>query len=113
MKDQSEQNQAAIEEPPKEEQVRDYPLKGIPNIDFYQKTYGKSCGNNDEKAVKVFKEYENQDRVRRVKAELIGMSLGKVSPELCEKILGKSRKAKYENWEKWAAMMIATFNSKR
>lgn len=90
-----------------------YPVKGIPNLDFYRKTYAKSCGENDDKAARVFREFENQDRVRKVKGELIAISQSKVSPILCEKILGRSRPVKLGSWEKWALMMIAVIGSKR
>ena len=97
-----------------EQQVKpDYPVKGLPNLDFYQKTYGKSCGNNDDRAGRVFKEYENNDRIKRVKAELIAISQSKVSPELCERIMGKTRKAKFGTWEKWAIMLINVISSGR
>jgi len=106
------------QETPSEEQETtviqtEYTVKGIPNLDFYRKTYARSCGENDEKAVKIFKEFENTDRVRRVRTELVAVSLGKVSPELCEKILGKNRIVKHESWTRWATMMIAAINSKR
>ncbi len=103
----SENNQSEPQE------KKDYPMKGIPNLDFYQKTYGRSCGNNDDKAGRVFKEYENADRIKRVKAELIAMSQGKVSPVLCERILGKTRYVKFGSWEKWAIMLINVIQSQR
>lgn len=91
----------------------EYPIKGIPTIDFYCKTYARSCGDNDQKAIRIFKEYENQDRVRKLRAELSGVTQSKVSPILLERILGKIRPVKSQSWEKWAQMMIASLNSAR
>lgn len=92
---------------------RDYPVKGIPNLEFYRRTYARSCGDNDDKAVRICKEFESQDRNRKIKSELISISQGNVSPLLLDRILGKNRPIKYLSWEKWALMMLATFNSKR
>jgi hypothetical protein len=93
--------------------TKEYPVKGIPNLDFYRRTYARSCGENDDKAVRVCKEYESQDRNRKIKVELAQISQGNVSPILLEKILGKNRPVKSGSWEKWALMMLATYNSKR
>lgn len=93
--------------------IKDYPVKGIPNLDFYRKTYARSCGENDDKAVRICKEYESADRNRKIKAELVAISQDKVSPILLEKIMGKVRPAKHASWVKWALFMLATFNSKR
>ena len=95
------------------ENAKDYPVKGIPNLDFYRKSYARSCGDNDDKAVRICKEYESQDRNRKIRSELIAVSQGNVSPILLERILGKNRPVKYHSWEKWALMMLAIFNSKR
>lgn len=94
-------------------EMKDYPMKGIPNLDFYRKTYARSCGDNDDKAVRICKEFESQDRNRKIKMELIAVSQGNVSPILLDRVLGANRPAKYTSWEKWAFMMLATFNSKR
>jgi len=93
--------------------VKNYPVKGIPNLDFYRKTYARSCSENDDKAVRICKEFESQDRNRKIKSELISISQGNVSPLLLDRILGKNRPIKFVSWEKWALMMLATFNSKR
>jgi hypothetical protein len=103
-----ENNSLEVTEPPK-----DYPLKGIPNLDFYRRTYARSCGENDQKAVRICKEFESPDRVRKIKTELASISQGNCSPELLERIMGKSRAIRSGSWEKWAFMMIAGFNSKR
>lgn len=106
-------SESEIDEEANAAPIKDYPLKGIPNLDFYRKTYARSCGENDDKAVRICKEFESQDRNRKIKMELIAVSQGNVSPVLLDRVLGSNRPVKHTSWEKWALMMLATFNSKR
>lgn len=85
----------------------------LPALNAYLRTYAKSCGNNDQKAVKIFKEYESAEKVRRLKGELMAIQAGKVSDEVCIRILGKNRQAKLGTFPKWATMVIAALNSAR
>lgn len=89
-----------------------FPLKAIPALDHFQRLYGKSCAGDDKKAVRLFKEFESSEKVKRMKGELIAISQNKASDELCGKYLGKMRKAKFGSWAKWAMMMLAQVNSR-
>lgn len=87
-------------------------LKVLPSLQFYQKTYANSCGNNDAKALRLFKEYESRDKVQRLKQELFAISKGRASEQVCNKIIGLTRKGKYDGYDKWALSVLAILNSK-
>lgn len=87
-------------------------VKEIPTIKFYQKTYATSCGNNDPKAMKLFKEYENRDKMQRLKVELLAISRGNVSDDLCARTVGAIRKGRHQSYAKWAIMMLNLLNAK-
>ena len=89
-----------------------FPLKAIPALDHFQRLYGKSCTGDDKKAVRLFKEFESAEKLKRLKGELISISQNKASDELCAKYLGKTRKSKFGSWAKWAIMMLAQVNSR-
>lgn len=90
----------------KEQEKDQFPVKALPTVDVYIKTYAKSMGNNDLKAGKLFVEYENADRVRRLKSELASLVNNKVAPHIVEKVLGKVRLNKAGTSSKWAVMML-------
>ena len=81
-------------------------LSSLPTIIYYEKTYAKSLGGNDQKAVGVFKSFESQERLRRLQSELIAIKNGHASDKACEVAVGKKRLAKYQKYEDWAALML-------
>ena len=87
-------------------------LNALPTLQFYQKTYANSCGNNDAKAVKLFKEYESRDKVQRLRQELFAISKGRAAEPVCNRIIGLTRKGKYNGYEKWALNVLGILNSK-
>ncbi len=78
----------------------------LPALEYFQKTYGKTMEGSDQKAVKVFKDYESHERVRRLQNDLMCVKEGKASKAVCDRVIGKKRKAKYTSYEKWAALML-------
>lgn len=86
-------------------------LSSLPTIIYYEKTYARSLGHNDQKAVGVFKSYESQERVRRLQSELVAIKNGHASEKACEVAVGKKRLAKYQKYEEWAALMLLWLTS--
>lgn len=81
-------------------------ITAVPTLHDYQKRYALSCSNNDQKAVRLFKEYESMEKVRRLQAELMWVSSGQVYSPVLDSILGKTRKAKYNGYNNWAKLML-------
>jgi len=78
----------------------------LPTLEYFQKTYGKTMEGSDSKAVKVFRDYESQEKLRRLQSELTWVKDGKASRVACERVIGKKRKAKYNSYERWAELML-------
>ena len=53
-------------------------VTAIPTIRDYQKHYALSLDNNDQKAVRLYKQYESMERVRRFQNELSWVGNGQV-----------------------------------
>ena len=110
------ENDALIEETPPEKEAPNESqpaiLKLLPAIQQYQKTYANSCGNNDAKAIKLFKEYESRDKLQRLRTELIAVSQGRAAEPVCNKLIGLTRKSKYNGYDKWALMALGVLNSR-
>ena len=81
-------------------------ITAVPTLRYYQKRYGLSCSNNDRKAVRMFKEYESMEKVRRLQAELMWVSTGQIYSPVLDSILGKTRKVKYDGYDKWGKIML-------
>lgn len=79
---------------------------GIPNIKYFDRTYGISCEGNDRKAVKLFKSYETQEKLRRLQRELQLVTEGKIPDSLCDTVIGKKRFHRYGGYAKWARTMM-------
>ena len=105
------QNTAPAEPAPGAENGGPTELKALPALGSYQKTYATSLGNNDGKAIKLFKEFESQEKIRRLKSELLAIAQGRVSDELCQRILGPVRKSKFGGFDAWAKYALGFVNS--
>ncbi len=81
-------------------------IRSVPTLHYWHKTYAKSMGGQDQKAVHLFKEYESQEKLRRLQQELMSMKDNQVSEMILDQILGKKRKMKYAGYHKWAALML-------
>lgn len=86
------------------EQLRN--LNHLPTIQYFQKTYGASLGGEDQKAVRLFKDYESQEKLRRLQFELTAIKDGKATFKACDRIIGKKRKERYSSYENWAKLML-------
>lgn len=81
-------------------------IKFIPSLEYYFRMYASGMEGNDEKACRVFKEFEPKEKVRRLQNELSWIKNSQVSLEVLERIVGKKRFLKYETYESWAAIML-------
>lgn len=96
----------------KEQKEEFVELKALPTLQFYQKTYASSCGNNDVKAAKLFREYESRDKIQRLKLELYAVSKNRAAEAVCNRIIGPVRRNKHKGYDNWAFMVLNTLNSK-
>lgn len=85
----------------------------VPTIDYYRKTYANAMGGDDQKAVKVFRDYESQEKFRRLQSELMQVKNSKVRQKVLDRSVGKKRSSKYGSYEKWAGLMLLWLISKR
>ena len=85
----------------------------LQTIRDYINTYAASLEGNDQKAVKVFCQFETQEKLRRFQRELIMIKDGGVSDTTCDNIIGKKRKAKHRGYETWASLMLQWISSKK
>ena len=81
-------------------------ITAIPTLNYYQKSYASTISNNDQKAVRLFKEYESLEKIRRLQAELGWVSSGQVYFQTLDSVVGKKRKSKYKGYEEWAKLML-------
>jgi hypothetical protein len=88
-------------------------IKLIPTLDYFQKNYGRSMEGNDMKAVRVFKDYEPAEKVRRLQHELIMIKDQRVSEKVLDAIVGKKRKSKYQGYHLWAERMLMWIVAKK
>ena len=96
-----------------EEEKKEEPKIGaLPTFVTYEKKYANSCAKNDQKATKIFKEYESAELVRRLRGEMMAVAQGKVIEAACDRLIGKNRKIKFGSYEKWGRMMLAQLQLK-
>ena len=88
-------------------------ITGLPTIQYYMKTYGKSCGSNDRKGARLFQDYESGDKVNRLKRELAMVAQSKVTDDICARFIGNQKKATYETFARWAGFMLSSLNAAR
>ncbi|OVE80043.1 hypothetical protein BVY02_01600 [bacterium J17] len=78
----------------------------LPTIKYYEKLYGISLGQNDQKAVTVFADYEPKEKLRRLQTELLWVKEGRATEAACDTVIGKKRKHRYRTYEQWARLML-------
>jgi hypothetical protein len=78
----------------------------LPTVEYYQKTYAGTLDDNDQKAVRLFKDYESHEKVRRLQQELIWVRDGKVKEITCDRLIGKKRRGKYSSYQGWGKLML-------
>ncbi len=81
-------------------------MPALPIIQYYNKMYAVSLGGNDQKAVHVFKNYEPQEKLRRLQSELVAVKNGKASEKACDITIGKKRAVKFQSYDNWAKLML-------
>ena len=85
----------------------------IPTVEYYERTYARSLGDNDRKALRVFKDYETQEKLRRLQTELQYVRDGKVSENLMNRAIGKKRAMRFEGYARWAELMLIWISTTR
>jgi hypothetical protein len=88
-------------------------VKFIASIDYFEKLYGRAADGNDQKAVTNFKTFESKEKLRRLQMELQWVKNGKVAETVCNQVIGKKRKAKYQSYNHWAELMLLWIAAKR
>jgi len=87
------------------------PLTSIPMFEYYQKMYAKNMGNEDQKAVALFKQYESQEKLRRFQNELMNIKSSQVREATLDRVVGKARKGRWVSYEKFGGLMLLWINS--
>lgn len=95
------------------EMRKEAPVRSVPTIQYYEKTYGRSCEGNDQKAVKLFRTYESQEKVRRLQNELIMVKDRQVSEKILDNLIGKKRASRYQGYNVWAERLLIWLAEKR
>ena len=96
------------DEPSKQEAA----VKALPTLEQYMKTYARSCGNNDQKAAKLYAEYEATEKLNRLKREVSQVAQGIVAEATLIRVVGNARCSKFGGFDKWGRMMIGYLNKK-
>jgi hypothetical protein len=81
-------------------------IRHVPMIKFYQTRYGKSLQGNDQKAARVFKEFESEEKVRRLRNELMWVKESRVNERVLSEVLGRKKVSQRGSFEKWAELML-------
>lgn len=81
-------------------------ISNIPTILYFQISYGRNMEGNDKKALRVFSDFENHEKLRRLQNELSLVKDGKVKSSVCDQTIGKTRKEKYGSYSHWASLML-------
>ena len=107
--DEEDESEHYESEEPSEEKGGTY----TPTIEYYHKTYAISCGGDDQRAVRIFRDYESHEKLRRLQMELQLVKDGKVSGRVCDRLIGKKRKGRYNSYERWGQLMLLWLTSKK
>ena len=81
-------------------------VSGIPTIKYYQVSYANSMANNDQKAVRTFKDFESREKLGRLRQELVWVRDGMVRSAPLNEIIGAKRRSRYGGYERWASLML-------
>lgn len=80
--------------------------KFLPTINHYMKDYASPLSDNDQKAVRMYKEYESPESVRRLQNELLTVKNSMATETACKVSIGAKRAGQYRSYEQWATMML-------
>ena len=78
----------------------------IPTIDYLIKNYAKSSSSDDQKAARVFLDFESREKLQRLRNELVHVKNGQVNPSVLDQVIGLSRKSRYQSYENWASIVL-------
>jgi hypothetical protein len=78
----------------------------LSTIRDYMRIYAHGMDDNDQKAVRAFRQYEAQEKLRRLQGELVLVKGERVLENSCDQVIGKKRKSKYNSYSNWAALML-------
>lgn len=81
-------------------------VTSLPSIEFLIKTYANHSEGNDQKAVENFQRFETTEKMSRLKNELLWIRDGIVTDSTCDRVLGATRKVKFESYDNWARMIM-------
>lgn len=87
-------------------------LRFIPAIQDFQKRYATSFEGNDQKAARLFREYESKEKLNRIRSELMAVKEGSVAEHICVQVIGKKRAVRFGSYRRWAELMLLWFVSK-
>lgn len=91
----------------------DSTIVSVPTVDYFEKTYGRSMEGNDQKAVRVFREYETKEKIRRLQQELMWIKEKRVPDKTLKALIGDKRRSRYQGYDQWAARMLLWLAAKR
>jgi hypothetical protein len=77
----------------------------LKQITYWVKTYA-SGGNPDQRSVQDFVDCETTEVLNTFRAELMGISLGKVDEKILDQMVGTKRKVLYNSYQEWAKLML-------
>ena len=81
-------------------------ITNIPTVDYLIKNYAKSSNSEDQKASRIFLDFETREKLQRLRSELLHIKSGQVSQAVLDQTIGAARKVKYNSYENWAAVML-------
>lgn len=81
-------------------------IKALPGVDHYNRMYANSLAHDDKKALKLYKEYESADWQRKLRIDVTNVKNGRVDEKVCDRIIGKKRKSRHQNYEGWGQVML-------
>jgi len=98
--------------PEKPKSVEEKKINQLPMVKAWETTYGKSCDGNDEKAARLFKEFESAEKLTRLRNELFQLRDGKVADQTALAVVGMRRIGRHTSAANWANLMIIWLNKR-
>ena len=77
----------------------------LKQVDYWVRNYG-SAGIGDLRAVQDYITCETNEAVQSLRNELIGLSHGKFSEDVLDRIVGIKRKTLHNSYVEWSKLML-------
>jgi len=74
-------------------------------VRYWLSNYGTN-GMSDQRAIQTYMDVENDELIRSLQNELIGISSGSSPEEALAKVLGKNRSVIHGSHMEWARLML-------